>query len=152
VGVVIAAGVLFFALGAAFYAVLKNRQAESDALAKREADRVALVRAETEKVQAEKAKADAQRAASEAKKKEAEAETLAAQKRVIANASDDDKKDKGKKKVGGAHKAGATKVASGKPGAPAAPAAAAAPAAPAAPPKEKSKASKDIDDLLRSFK
>lgn len=159
VGVVIAAAVLFIALGAAFYAVLRNRQAESDALTKRDADRVLLKRAEIEKVQAERAKADSERAASEARKKEAEAEGIAAQKRANANASANASDGDGKaRKTGPGHKAGGTtKVANGKPGSPAAPAAgpsagpAAGPALPP-PPKEKSKASKDIDDLLRSFK
>jgi hypothetical protein len=151
VGVVIAAGVLLVILGAAFYAVLQNRQAESNAIARREADKLASIRAETEKAQAQKAMAEAERAASEAKKKAEEA-TLAAQKKpmLAAAAPDDDKKDKGKKK-NGVHKAGGAKVANGKPGAPASASPAAA-AAPAPAPKPSSKASKDIDDLLRSFK
>jgi hypothetical protein len=158
VGVVIAAGVLFLVLGAAFYWVLRSRQAEADAYAKRESDHLARVIAETEKVQAEKARADSERAASEAKKKEVDAEGMAAQRKASANANanananvNTSANEGGKKKSGGGHKNGGAKVSgSSKPGAAAAPAAPATPAPP--PPKEKSKASKDIDDLLRSFK
>ena len=156
VGIVIAASLLFMVLGGAFYTVMKNRQAEADAIARREADRLASLKAEIEKAQADRAKAEAEKAASEAKRKADDAATVNAQKRAAvpaATASDDDKKDKGKKKSGGGHKGNGTKVANGKAGAPASgPAAAAAPTpAPAAAPT-KSKASKDIDDLLKSFR
>jgi hypothetical protein len=153
VGVVIAAGVLLVILGAAFYAVLQNRQAESNAIARREADRLASIKAETEKAQAQKEQAEAEKAASEAKKKAEEA-TLAAQKKapVATAAPDDDKKDNKGKKKNGSHKAGGAKVANGKAGGPAAASPSAPAAAPAPAPKPSSKASKDIDDLLRSFK
>jgi hypothetical protein len=136
VGVVIAAGVLFVILGAAFYLVLQSRQAEADAFAKRESDRLASIKAEKEKVEAEKG--------------EAEATALAAQKKAAAAAAtDDSKRDKGRKKSSG-HKASGTRVATSKTGSSAGPTT--TPAAPAAPPKPQSKASKDIDDLLRSFR
>ncbi len=158
VGVVVAAGVLFVILGAAFYTVLRNRQAEADAIARREADRLASIKAETEKAQAEKARAEAEKAASEAKKKADEAAALVAQKKAsaasaTASADSDEKKDKGKKKSG--HKGGSTKVASGKSGGSSASTSspASASAAPPPPPKpSSSKASKDIDDLLKSFR
>ncbi len=153
VGVVIAAGALFIILGAVFYTVMRNRQAEADAIARREADRLASIRAETEKAQAEKAKAEAERAAAEAKRKADEAAALAAQRQKAAGAvvasTDDDKKEKTKHK-GGNHKP--PRLANGKAAAPSssAPAAAAAPPPPA--PKPTSKASKDIDDLLKSIR
>lgn len=154
VGVVIAAGLLFMILGGVFYTVMKNRQAEADAIARGQADRLAAVKAETEMAKAEKARAEAERAASEAKRKADEAAALVAQKKaVVSTATDDDKKDKGKKKSGGSHKGGGIKVANGKGAAPAAGPAAAAPApTPAPAPKPTSKASKDIDDLLKSFR
>jgi colicin import membrane protein len=152
VGVVIAAGVLFVVLGAAFYMVLRSRQAESDALGKRDSDRLEVIKAEKEKAEAEKAKAEAEKAAAEAKKKEAEAAALAAQKKAAAAAAEDAKKDKGKTRSGGRRGSGA-KVANAASGAGSASAPSAAPAAPVAAPKPSaSKASKDIDDLLKSFK
>jgi colicin import membrane protein len=150
VGVVIAAGVLFVILGAAFYLVLQSRQAEADAFAKRESDRLASIKAEKEKVEAETAKAEAVKAAAEARKKEAEAAALAAQKKAAAAAAvDDSKRDRGRKRSSG-HKGSGTRVATSKTGSSAGPTT--TPAAPAPPPKAQTKASKDIDDLLRSFK
>jgi colicin import membrane protein len=143
VGVVIAAGVLLLILGAALYAVLQRQQAAEEAYAKREADRAAMIKAETEK-----AKAEAEKAVAEAKKKEAEAaasNAAAAQsKAALANsASEDASKNKF------ANKKKPPKKAAGKPVTAASAPAAATPAAPA---KPASKASKDIDDLLRGFK
>jgi cytoskeletal protein RodZ len=142
VGVVIAAGVLLLILGAALYAVLQRQQAAEEAYAKREADHAAMIKAETEKVKAETEKASA-----EAKKKEAEAaasNAAAAQSKAAqaSGAGDDASKNKsGNKKKG-------TKKASGKTTAATGPAA----AAPVAPAKPTTKASKDIDDLLKGFK
>jgi hypothetical protein len=155
VGVVIAAGVLFVILGAAFYQVLRSRQAEADSIAKRESDRLESIKAEKDKAEMEKGRAEAEKAASEAKKKEAEASALAAKSTAaaaVATAAAD--ADKNKKK-GPGHKAGGTKVANGKTGPTPAPGTA-SPGPSAAPPpptpKQQSKASKDIDDLLKSFK
>jgi colicin import membrane protein len=140
VGVVIAAGVLLLFLGAALYAVLQRQQAREEAYAKRQADQAALVKAETEK-----AKAEAAKAAAEAKKKEAEAAASSAaaaqSKAAQANrASEESSKKSSKKKS--TRKPGGKAVAASSPAA----------AAPAAPAKPTSKASKDIDDLLRGFK
>jgi cytoskeletal protein RodZ len=141
VGVVIAGAVLLMILGAALYAVLQRQQAAEEAYAKREADRAAMVKAETEK-----ARAEADRAVAETKKKEAEAAAsnaaVAQSKASQSNTSSDDasKNKAGKKK--------STKKASGKTTAASGP----APATPAAPAKQTTKASKDIDDLLKGFK
>ena len=152
VGVVIAAGVLFVMLGAALYMVLRNRQAESNAFARHESDRLEAIKTEKAKIEAEKANAEAQKAAAEAetKKKEAETSALTAQRKFAVAASEEKDKGGNNKKMGG--KKGGSKVANGKaaPSAPGAPAAA-APAAPPPAPKQ-SKASKDIDYLLKSFK
>ena len=102
VGVVIAAGALFVILGAVFYLVLRSRQAEADAFARREADRLASIRAEKEKVEAEKDKADAERAAAEAKKKADEAAGLAAQRQkaaAVAVAASRDERNGGDEKT-----------------------------------------------------
>jgi colicin import membrane protein len=142
VGVVIAAGVLLLILGAALYAVLQRQQAAEEAYAKREADHAAMIKAETEK-----AKAEAERAHAEAKKKEAEAAAsnaaVAQSKAAQANvAGDEASKNKSSSKKKGAKKtSGKTTAASGP-----------ATATPTAPAKPATKASKDIDDLLRGFK
>ena len=142
VGVAIAAGVLLLILGAALYAVLQRQQAAEEAYAKREADHAAMIKAETEK-----AKAEAERAQAETKKKEAEAAAsnaaVAQSKAALANgASDDASKNKlGNKKKIIKRASGKTTAASGT-----------ATATPAAPPKPPTKASKDIDDLLKGFK
>jgi hypothetical protein len=143
VGVVIAATVLLIILGAALYAVLQRQQAAEEAYAKREADRAALVKAETEK-----AKAEAERAVAETKKKEAEAaasNAATAQSKAAQanNTGDDAAKKANKKKSAKKGSSSSPKVTATGPG----------PATPApAPPKQTSKASKDIDDLLRGFK
>jgi hypothetical protein len=148
VHVVIAASVLFLVMCGALYLVLQRQQAAEDAFAKRQADRAAELKAETEK-----AKAEASLAAAEAKKKEAEtaaaaaAATAAKKAAAAAAASGDDEAAKAKKKV--AKKGGGGKGA--KPGAATA-ALPGAPTPPAAPTKQQSKASKDIDDLLKGFK
>jgi hypothetical protein len=151
VGVVVAAGVLFVILGAAFYMVLQSRQAEAEAFAKRESDRLAANKAGKEKVEAEKGRAEAEKAASEARKNEAEAAALAAQKKAAATVAEEAKKDRGRAKSSG-RKGGGTKVATaGKTGTPGD--SAGASALPPPPPKQSaSKASKDIDDLLKSFR
>jgi cytoskeletal protein RodZ len=142
VGVVIAGGVLLVILVAAFYAVLQNRQANEDAYAKRQAEKEAMVRAETEK-----AKAEAERAVAETKKKEAETAAsnaaTAQSKAAQANTSDDAAK-KANKKKGAKKVSGKTTTAASAPGP--------SPVAPPPPVKPSSKASKDIDDLLRGFK
>ena len=141
VGVVIAGGVLLIILGAAFYTVQVRQREAEEAFAKRQADQTAMIRAE-----ADKAKAEAERASAEAKRKEAEAlasNAAAAQSKAAqANAGDDASKNKsGKKKT--------TKKAGGKPTTTASGPVAAPPGAPA---KPATKASKDIDDLLKGFK
>ena len=144
VGVVIAAGVLFVIMGGTLYAVMQRQQAAEEAYAKRQSDRAAELKAE-----AEKAKADAERAVAEAKRKEAEnAAALAlavAQKKNPPASTEDEQAKAAKKKA--AHKPGGGKTA--KVGSPAA-----GPGAPAAatPAKPTTKASKDIDDLLKGFK
>jgi cytoskeletal protein RodZ len=144
VGVVVAAGVLFLIMCGALYMVMQRQQAQEDAFAKRQADRKAELQAETEK-----AKAETQRAVAEAKKKEAEtaaAAAAAAAQKKAAIVSPEDDAAKAKKK---ASKKGTGKVAKGGVATPA------TPATPGAtPPKgaPSPKASKDIDDLLKSFK
>jgi cytoskeletal protein RodZ len=141
--VVIAASVLFLIMCGALYLVMQRQQAQEDAFAKRQADRAAELRAETEK-----AKAETERAVAEAKRKEAEAAAVAAntaaQKKVAITAAEDDaakaKKKAAKKGTPGKLVKGATPAPT--PGAP----------TPAAPVKQTTKASKDIDDLLKSFK
>ena len=141
--VVIAASVLFLIMGGALYLVLQRQQAQEEAFAKRQADRAAELRAETEK-----AKAEAERDSAGAKKKEAEtaaaAAAAAAQKKVVVASNDADAAGAAKKKGGG--KKGGGKVAKSGP--------APAPGAPVAPTpaKPSSKESKSIDDLLKSFK
>jgi len=147
VSVVIVAGVLLLILGAALYAVLQRQQKAEEAFAKAAADRAALVKAETEK-----AKAEAERAVAETKKKEAEtaASNAAAQQKKVAQASpatDDDGVKKAAKKKS-SHHGGGSKVASKGGTTSAMPAQAATPSRPA----PSSKASKDIDDLLRGLK
>jgi cytoskeletal protein RodZ len=147
VSVVIVAGVLLLILGAALYAVLQRQQAAEEAFAKAAADRAALVQAEIEKTKAETA-----RAIAEAKKKEAETaaaiQAASQQKKAAQPVTDEEgqKKTAPVKKKGSHH--GGAKVASKGASAPAAAAAAPAPAKPA----PSSKASKDIDDLLRGLK
>ncbi len=144
VGVVIAAGVLFVIMGGTLYAVMQRQQAAEEAYAKRQSDRAAELKAE-----AEKAKSEAERAVAEAKRKEAEnaaALALAAAQKKNPPASTEDEQAKAAKKKA-AHKGGGGKTA--KVGSPAA-----APGAPAVvtPAKPTTKASKDIDDLLKGFK
>ena len=143
VGVVIAGAVLLIILGAAFYTVQVRQREAEEAFAKRQADQTAMIKA-----QAEKARAEAERASAEAKRKEAEAlasNAAAAQSKAAAqaNAGDDASKNKSGKKKNGAKKAGGktTTTASGPMAAP-----------PSTPAKPTTKASKDIDDLLRGFK
>jgi cytoskeletal protein RodZ len=144
VGVVIAGGVLLMILGAAFYTVQVRQREAEEAFAKRQTDHTAMLKAE-----AEKSKAAAELASAEAKKKEAEAaasNAAAAQSKAAqANGGGDDaSKKKGTTKKNGAKKAGGKTTASTAPGP--------APAAPGSPPKPSTKASKDIDDLLKGFK
>lgn len=141
VGVVIAAGVLFLIMCAALYLVMQRQQNAEAAFAKRQADHESVLRAETEK-----AKADTERAAAETKKKEAEAAAAAAaaaaQKRTAITSSNDDAakaKKKSTKKVSGGKQAKAGSPPTGA-------------VTPAAPAKPTTKTSKDIDDLLKSFK
>jgi cytoskeletal protein RodZ len=142
VGVVIAGAVLLLILGAAFYMVQVRQREAEEAYAKRQTDQTAMIKAE-----ADKARAEAERSAAETKRKEAEAAAsnaaVAQNKSAQANAADEASKKAAKKK--GGTKKGSTKTA-------AVGAGPAAVAAPAATPKEKTKASKDIDDLLRGFK
>jgi colicin import membrane protein len=145
VSVVVVAGVLLLILGAALYAVLQRQQRAEEAFAKAAMDRADLVKAETEK-----AKAEAARAVAETRKKEAEtAASLAAaqQKKVVQSSvgSEDDGAKKAAKKKSSHH--GGSKVAS-KSATPAVPAQ--APVSSRPPPS--TKASKDIDDLLRGLK
>lgn len=142
--VVIAASVLFLIMCGALYLVLQRQQAQEEAYAKRQSDRATEIKMETEKV-----KAETEHATAEAKRKEAEAAaaaaTAAAQKKAAAAAAEDEAAKAARRK--GAKKGGGGKVAKGV-------APAAAPGAPAAatPAKPTTKASKDIDDLLKSFK
>lgn len=145
--VVVAASVLFLIMCGALYMVMQRQQAQEEAFAKRQADRAAELRAETEKV-----KAETERAAAEAKRKEAEAAAAAAlaaaQKKAAAvEAAAAADRDARKRGAGGAKKPGKAVAKAGPTPAQGAPA-----AAPAAPVKQQTKASKDIDDLLRSFK
>ena len=141
VGVVIAAAVMLLILGAAFYTIQVRQREAEEAFAKRQADQTTMIKAETEK-----AKAEADRAASEAKKKEAEAAAsvaaVAQNKSALASAGDNASKDKvGKRK--GVRKGGGKTTASG----PSSPI-----GATPATTKPSTKASKDIDDLLKGFK
>jgi cytoskeletal protein RodZ len=149
VHVVIAASVLFLIMCGALYMVMDRQQKQEDAYAKRQADHAAELRAEIEKTRAE-----TERASAEAKKKEAEtaaaAALAAAQKKAAAAeaaaAAEREARKKGTttpKKNGG----GKTVAKSGP-----TPAQGATPAAPAAAVKQQTKASKDIDDLLKSIK
>jgi hypothetical protein len=142
VGVVIAGAALLIIFGAAFYTVQVRQREAEEAFAKRQADQTAMIKAE-----AEKARAEAERASAEAKRKEAEAlasNAAAAQSKAAqANAGDDASKNKSSKKKIGAKKGSGktTATASGPVAAP-----------PSTPAKPTTKASKDIDDLLRGFK
>jgi hypothetical protein len=144
--VVIAAGAMFLIMCAALYLMLKRQHEAELAFAKRQEAHAAELRAKVEADHAAVERAAAEKAAAEAKRKADEAAAAAA-KKVAAVATDDatGAKKKVAKKSGG----GTKTVAKGTP-------AAAAPGAPAAPPppppKAQSKASKDIDDLLRGFK
>jgi hypothetical protein len=130
-GVVIGAGALSVILGAVFFLVLRNRQAQDDALVR------ATIEAEWERHEAQKAKAEAEKATAEAKEKEAEA--LEAQKRA-ATAEVKESRKKGNSKVPG------RETVNGK----AAAAFAVGPAMSPPAPKRRSKASNDLDDLLNS--
>ena len=144
VGVVIAGAVLLIILGGAFYTVQVRQREAEEAFAKRQTDHTAMLKAE-----AEKSKAAAELASAETKKKEAEtaASNAAAAQSKAAQASgggDDASKKKGGTKKAGTKKAGGkttTATASGP-----------VPATPGAVPKPSTKASKDIDDLLKGFK
>jgi regulator of protease activity HflC (stomatin/prohibitin superfamily) len=138
VGVVIAASVLFLIMCGAVYAVMQRQQAAEEAFARRQANHEALIKAETEK-----AKAEAERAVAEAKKKEAEAAAAAAaaaaQKKPTPSASVDSSKTKHRYRRSSSKGSKGGSTSSPSP-------------SPAAPSKPATKASKDIDDLLRSFK
>jgi membrane protein involved in colicin uptake len=145
VGVVIAAGVLFLVLVGILYFVHQRQVSAEEAFARRVEDQKSMIKAETER-----AKAETEKAKAEAKRKEAEtaaaAAAAAAQKKVVTSAvTEDDGTGAKKKKV--VHKG--TKTAS-KGGTATAPALPGTPAGPAA--KPATKASKDIDDLLKGFK
>jgi hypothetical protein len=143
--VVIAAGAMFLIMCAALYMMLKRQHEAEVAFAKRQEahqmelqTRVEVDRAAVDRIAAEKS-------AAEAKRKEAEAAAAAAKKVAVVSADDGhDPKKKGPKKPG------STKTVAKGPTAPAIPGAPAAPPPPA--PKAKSKASQDIDDLLKGFK
>ncbi len=145
VGVAVAAATLFLFLCAALYAVLQRQQAAEEAFAKRQADRAAMIKAETEK-----AKAETDRAVAEAKKKEAETAAAAAaaaaarSKPALASAGESSSKSKSSKRRS-AHKGGKTSASSE-------PSLGSAPKAQSPKAQPSSKASKDIDDLLRGFK
>jgi cytoskeletal protein RodZ len=147
VGVVIAAAVLLIILGAAFYTIQVRQREAEEAFAKRQTDHTEMLKAE-----AQKATAEAERASAEAKKKEAEAAAsnaaVAQSKAAQANGGGDDaSKNKGgnKKKPGGKKPGGKTTATTTAASGP-------APVAPGSPPKPSTKASKDIDDLLKGFK
>jgi len=144
VGVVIAGALLLIILGGAFYTVQVRQREAEEAFAKRQTDHTLMLKAE-----AEKAKAEAERASAEAKKKEAEAaasNAAAAQSKAAqANGGGDEasKKKSGTKKSSGKRPGGKTTATT---------ALGPAPAAPGTVPKPSTKASKDIDDLLKGFK
>jgi cytoskeletal protein RodZ len=145
--VVIAAGVMFLLMCAALYLVLQRQQAAEEAYAKRQADHKAELNAKTEMDHAA-----AERAAAETKKKEAEAAAAAAaaaaakKAPVLAGAEDDAAKAAHKKVV--AKKGGGKPTAKGSP----VPAGILNAVPTPAPAKQQTKASKDIDDLLKGFK
>jgi cytoskeletal protein RodZ len=145
--VVIAAGAMFLLMCAALYLVLQRQQAAEEAYAKRQADHQAELKAK-----ADMDRAAAERAAAEAKKKEAEAAAAAAaaaaaKKAPVLASAEDDPAKAGHKKV-------VVRKGGGKPTAKSG----SAPtdilnAVPTpAPAKQQTKASKDIDDLLKGFK
>jgi biopolymer transport protein ExbB/TolQ len=145
--VVVAAGVMFLLMCAALYLVLERQQKAEEAFAKRQEDHRAELKAK-----ADMDRAAAERAAAEAKKKQAEtaaaaAAAAAAKRSALAKA--DDEAAKSAYKRASARRSSSSKSSSKSP----VPAGIlnAAPA-PAPPPKQQSKASKDIDDLLRGFK
>jgi sensor c-di-GMP phosphodiesterase-like protein len=151
VGVVIAGGVLLLILAGAFLAVIRSQQAKAEAFARREADRAEAIKAETERL-----KAETERASAEARKKQAEAAAsnaaaAAAQSKpaVATNEVASPKRASTSSKKKGSRRgsvaSGSARPALAAPGSPA--------AAPAAAPKPaSSKASKDIDDILKGFK
>ncbi len=145
--VVIAAGAMFLIMCAALYLMLKRQHEAEVAFAKRQEAHAAELKAKVEADHAAVERAAAEKAAAEAKRKADEAAAAAA-KKVAVVATDDatGAKKKAPKKASGGTKTvakGGTPAAA-TPGAPAAP--------PPPPPKQQSKASKDIDDLLRGFK
>lgn len=144
--VVIAAGVMFLLMCAALYLVLERQQKAEEAFAKRQADHKAELRAK-----ADMDRAAAERAAAEAKKKEAEvaaaaAAAAAAKRAPVASAADDEAKARRKSS---SRKSSSKSSSKGSPVPPGILNAAPSPAAPA---KPQSKASKDIDELLKGFK
>jgi hypothetical protein len=144
--VVIAAGAMFLIMCAALYMMLKRQNEAEVAFAKRQeahqAELMAKVAADHSAVE----RAAAEKAASEAKRKESEATAAAAKKVAVVSADD----GQAAKKKGPTKKSGPAKTVAKGPAGPALPGAPAAPPPP--PPKAKSKASQDIDDLLRGFK
>jgi cytoskeletal protein RodZ len=139
VHVVIAASVLFLVMCAAFYLVLQRQKDAEAAFAKRQEDHAVELKAK-----AEAERAAAERATPEAKKTEAETAAAAAadateKKKAAAAAAATQEASKRKASRR------STKVAKG--------GATSSPSAPAAAPeKPRSKESKSIDDLLKSFK
>ncbi len=157
VGVAIAAGVLFLVLAAALYALLQRQQAAEQAYTKHEADRAAMIKA-----QVEKTKAEAERAAAMAKQKEAEAAAskaaaaaaVAEKKAAMASPVQHEERSKSRSSSrrhghrGGSHHASSRGSAASVASAP--PKAQARTTRPAR--ASQSKSSKEIDELLKSFR
>jgi hypothetical protein len=146
---VIASGATFLILSAAWYTVMNQRNKAEMAYTQQQEAKTNLIKAEADKARAEKERTEA-----EIKKKEAEAAAAAAQaaaQKKAAQTAVTEEDQKKKKKSG----KGSSKTVASKGSTPAlAPTAGGTPAAPE-PPKPKptsSKASKDIDDLLKSFR
>jgi cytoskeletal protein RodZ len=146
--VVIAAGVMFLLMCAALYLVLERQQKAEEAFAKRQADHQAELKAK-----ADMERAAAERASAEAKKKEAEAAAsaaaAAAAKKVAAVHVEEDSAKGTRRKSSSSSRRSSSKTSSK--GSPVPPGVLNAVPAPA-PAKPQSKASRDIDDLLKGFK
>jgi hypothetical protein len=143
--VVIAAGAMFLIMCVALYMMLKRQHEAEVAFAKRQEAHQAELKAKVEADHAAVERAAAEKAAAEAKRKADEAAAAAAKKLATASAdTGQPTKRRAPKRSSSTKTVAKGSTSSALPGAPAAP--------PPPPPKPKSKASQDIDELLKGFK
>jgi hypothetical protein len=152
--VVVVSSITLLVLGGTLFMLLYRQQAERDAIVRAESEKLELAKAQAEKAKADVAKAilEKEKAAADAKKKELEAKAALIAKQAAPTIAPSEKKGApapGRSSRRRWGKRGGPAVASKT--TPAAAAPATQPAAPPKPARPSSKASSDIDAILKGF-